>query len=143
MGGGSGGPITGELIRGVPGKGEGPLVPALPTPSIAVEGEEVLGSLLIKDATAGPISGTDILPGSSGGLRGAGGPSTIVPNSPLAPSLRGAERGRAGTSIICVGDGFPPLTGDGPEEPSLLNGPRRGGICRSGLPGVGFTMTGL
>lgn len=56
MGGGSGGPITGELIRGVPGKGEGPLVPALPTPSIAVEGEEVLGSLLIKDATAGPIS---------------------------------------------------------------------------------------
>lgn len=46
-----------------------------------------------------------------------------LPNSPLEPSLRGAERGRPGTSIICVGDGFPPLTGDGPKEPSLLKGP--------------------
>lgn len=46
-----------------------------------------------------------------------------LPNSPLEPSFRGAERGRPGTSIICVGDGFPPLTGDGPKEPSLLKGP--------------------
>ncbi|KAL2305937.1 hypothetical protein Nmel_003831 [Mimus melanotis] len=30
MGGGSGGPSTGEFIRGGPGNGEGPLAPALP-----------------------------------------------------------------------------------------------------------------
>lgn len=89
-----------------------------------------------------------------------------------------------------MGDGFPPLTGDGPKEPSLLKGttsskknqqskvnhidfvtvswcvcvclfcksrlilraqfwekqehlPRRGGTWRSGLPGVGFTISGL
>lgn len=128
---------------GVAGKEGGPLGLALATPSIAEEGEEVLGPLLMRDATAGPRSGTDILPANSGGLRGGGGPSTTVPNSPLEPSLRGAESGRAGTSIICVGDGFPPLTGDGPKEPSLLKGPRRGGTWRSGLPGVGFTINGL
>lgn len=74
-------------MTGVPGKEGGPLGPTLTALSFAVAGEEVLGPALIRDATAGPRSGTDILPGSSGCLRGAGGPSTTVPNSALEPSL--------------------------------------------------------
>lgn len=44
-------------------------------------------------------------------------------SSILEPSLGLAERGRPGGSIMSGGEGAPPLTGEGPKDPSRLNGP--------------------
>lgn len=143
--GGSRGPPTGELMRGVPGKGGGPFAAILTLPSsITLEGEELLELLFTVGAAPDSGSEAEGFPDASEAHRGRGrGPSTD-PNSLRGISLRlsVADRGLAGGSAVSGGEHSPPLTGDGPKEPFWLRGPLRGGFCVLGLPGIGFTITG-
>lgn len=135
----------GELMRGTPGKGGGPLAATVTLPSsIILVGEEPLELLFIMGAAPDPGSEADGFPDASDDHRGRGRGPSADPNSPLGISLRlsVADRGLAGGSAVSGGEHSPPLTGDGPKEPFWLRGPLHGGFWVLGLPGLGFTITG-